>query len=170
RTPLCAMRGEAEVLLLKPRAPEEYQEGLVHFIEEFDRLNQMISDLILLSKSDAFQIELKRDPLRLDLLLKELGHLFQVLAEQKGLSFEVDAPEEARVVGDKARLQQLFTSLIDNAIKYTPGGSIRITLKRNPDTVHVKIKDTGIGVPEEEREKIFQRFYRVEKSRSRETG
>ena len=60
RTPLCAMRGEAEVLLLKPRSPEEYQEALVRFIEEFDRLNQMISDLILLSKFDAAQMELKK--------------------------------------------------------------------------------------------------------------
>ena len=85
RTPLCAMRGEAEVLLSKPRTSEEYQEALVHFIDEYDRLNQLISDLILLSKFDATQVELRRIPLRLDHLIEEMGSLFQVLAEQKGL-------------------------------------------------------------------------------------
>jgi heavy metal sensor kinase len=170
RTPLCAMRGEAEVLLLKPRSPEEYQEALVHFIEEFDRLNQMISDLILLSKFDASQMELKMAPLRLDLLLKVLGDLFRVLAEQKGLAFEVEAPEEVVLAGDKARLQQLFTNLIDNAIKYTSKGSIRITLEKERDSLLVRIRDTGIGIPKEEQDKIFKRFYRVDKSRSKESG
>jgi two-component system phosphate regulon sensor histidine kinase PhoR len=164
------MRGEAEVLLLKPRSPEEYQEALVHFIEEFDRLNQMISDLILLSKFDASQMELKMAPLRLDLLLKVLGDLFRVLAEQKGLAFEVEAPEEVVLAGDKARLQQLFTNLIDNAIKYTSKGSIRITLEKERDSLLVRIRDTGIGIPKEEQDKIFKRFYRVDKSRSKESG
>jgi heavy metal sensor kinase len=170
RTPLCAMRGEAEVLLSKPRTPDEYQEALVHFIEEYDRLNQMISDLILLSKFDAAQMELKRVPLRLDLLIKEMGNFFQVLAEQKGLTLEIDVPEEVTLTGDKMRLQQLFTNLIDNAIKYTSEGSIHLTLKKDGETVLVKVQDTGIGISKGEQGKIFRRFYRVDKSRSRETG
>ncbi len=170
RTPLCAMRGEAEVLLLKPRTPEEYQEALVHFIEEYDRLNQMISDLILLSKFDAAQMELKRIPLRLDLLVKEMGDLFQVLAEQKGLAFEVDVHEEVTLPGDKVRLQQLLTNLIDNAIKYTSQGIIHLTIEKDEETALVKVQDTGIGISKDEQGKIFRRFYRVDKSRSRETG
>jgi heavy metal sensor kinase len=170
RTPLCAVRGEAEVLLLKPRSADEYREALVHFIEEFDRLNQMISDLILLSKFDAAQMELKRVPLRLDLLIEGMGELFQALAEQKGLTLEVEAPEEVTVLGDKVRLQQLFTNLIDNAIKYTPRGSIRILLEKERETVVVRVKDTGIGIVSEEQDKIFKRFYRIDKSRSKETG
>ena len=153
RTPLCAMRGEAEVLLLKPRTADEYQEALVHFIEEFDRLNQMISDLILLSKFDAAQMELKRVPLRLDLLIEGMGEFFQALAEQKGLTLEVEAPEEVTVLGDKVRLQQLFTNLIDNAIKYTPEGSIRILSRERGETVLVRVKDTGIGISKEEQER-----------------
>ena len=170
KTPICAMRGEAEVLLLKERKAEEYQEGLAHFIEQFDHLNQMINDLILLSKFDTTQIELKTAPLRLDLLVQDLCHLFQVLAEQKNIALEVGPLEEVTVMGDKTRLQQLFTNLIDNAIKYTPKGSIHATVERNEDTALVKIKDTGIGIPQEEQEKIFKRFYRADKSRSRETG
>ena len=170
KTPLCAMRGEAEVLLLKERKAEEYQEGLAHFIEQFDHLNQMINDLILLSKLDTTEVALKMAPLRLDLLIKDLCNFFQVLAEQKNIALEIGTLEEVTVIGDKIRLQQLFTNLIDNAIKYTTQGAIRVTAKKNEDAVAVKIVDTGMGIPEEEREKIFKRFYRMDKSRSRETG
>jgi heavy metal sensor kinase len=170
KTPICAMRGEAEVLLLKERKGEEYQEALAHFIEQFDHLNQLINDLILLSKFDTSQVELKRAPLRLDLLIQDLAHLFQVLAEQTNISLEVGDLEEVTVMGDKIRLQQLFTNLIDNAIKYTPRGSIHVTVEKNEDAGLVRIKDTGIGVPKEEQEKIFRRFYRMDKSRSRDTG
>jgi signal transduction histidine kinase len=170
KTPICAMRGEAEVLLLKERKAEEYQEGLVHFIEQFDHLNQMINDLILLSKFDATQVELKMAPLRLDLLIKDLCNLFQVLAEQNNIALEMGTIEEVTVLGDKVRLQQLFTNLIDNAIKYTSKGSIHVIVEKNESAALVKIKDTGIGIPKEEQERIFRRFYRADKSRSRETG
>lgn len=170
KTPICALKGEAEVLLSKARSPEEYQEGLTQFIERFDYLNRMINDLILLSKADASQAELKMVPLRLDLLINNLGSLFQILAEQKSLILEIGPLEEVVVKGDKIRLQQLFTNLIDNAIKYTPKGSVQITLEKNQETAIVKIRDRGIGIPKEEQEHIFKRFYRVDKSRSRETG
>jgi signal transduction histidine kinase len=149
---------------------EEYQEGLTHFIEQFDHLNRMINDLILLSKFDSTQIELKMDTLRLDFLIKDLCHLFQVLAEQKKIALNLGTIEEVTVTGDKTRLQQLFTNLIDNAIKYTPKGSIRVTVEKQEDVALIKIKDTGIGIQKEEQEKIFKRFYRVDKSRSKETG
>ena len=170
KTPICAMRGEAEVLLLKERNAEEYQEGLAHFIEQFDHLNQMINDLILLSKVDTTEVELKMTPLRLDHLMKDLCNLFQVLAEQKNIALETGPLEEVTVIGDKVRLQQLFTNLIDNAIKYTSRGAIHITVEKDESAVLVKIIDTGTGIPKEEREKIFKRFYRMDKSRSRETG
>ena len=170
KTPICAMRGEAEVLLSKGRPAEEYQEGLIHFIEQFEHLNRLINDLILLSKLDSSQMELKMAPLRLDLLLEDLCHLFRVLAEQKNVAFVIGSLHEAVVIGDKMRLQQLFTNLIDNAIKYTSEGSIQVTLEKNQEVAFVKIKDTGIGIPKEEQKNIFKRFYRVDKSRSRETG
>jgi heavy metal sensor kinase len=170
KTPLCAMRGEAEVLLSKERTAEEYQEGLAHFIERFDHLNQMINDLISLSKSDSSQIELKMVPIRLDLLIEEVCDLFKVLADQQGIGFSFDTMEEARVVGDPARLQQLFANLIDNAIKYTEKGDVRVTLEKSHGAVITRISDTGIGILKEEHAHIFKRFYRVEKSRSKETG
>ncbi len=170
KTPLCVLRGEAEVLLSKERTGEDYQEAFAHFIEQFDRLNQMVDNLILLSKSDSSRAELKMAPLRLDLLIKNIGDLFQVLAEQKNISFVMDPFQEVWVMGDKIRLQQLFTNLIDNAIKFTSEGTVRITMEKSEEVAFVKIGDTGIGIPDEEQERIFKRFYRIDKSRSRGTG
>jgi heavy metal sensor kinase len=170
KTPLCALRGEAEVLLSKGRNPEEYQEGLAHFIERVDYLNRMINDLILLSKFDSSQAELNMAPLRLDLLIKELCSLFEVLAEQKKISLQIGNLPEIMVMGDKLRLQQLFTNLIDNAIKYTSEGSIRISVEKNEENAVVQVVDTGIGIPQGEQENIFKRFHRIDKSRSKENG
>jgi heavy metal sensor kinase len=171
KTPLCALRGEAELLLSKQRTTEEYEEGLAHFIERFDHLNRMINDLILLSRSDSSEVELNMVPLRLDLLIQDIGNLFQILAEQRNIVLRIDPCQETVVMGDKMRLQQLLTNLIDNAVKFTPeGGSIRIRVERDGDYVNVKVADTGIGIPKEEQENIFKRFYRVDKSRSKETG
>lgn len=169
KTPISAMKGEAEVLLSKERGIEEYQDALVHFLEEFDRMNHILNDLILLSKADS-QIELKMSPLRLDDLLEDVCTLFKVLAEQKNISFIVGPLEEIMVMGDKIRIQQLFTNLIDNAIKYTSEGSIHVSLEKKGDIALARIKDTGIGIPKEEQKNIFKRFYRVNKSRSRESG
>jgi heavy metal sensor kinase len=171
KTPLCALRGEAELLLSKERTTEDYQEGLAHFVERFDQVNRMINDLILLSKSDSSQVELNRVPLRLDLLIQDIGNLFQILAEQKNVALRIDPCQETVVMGDKMRLQQLFTNLIDNAVKFTPErGSIRIRVEKDRDFVKVKVVDTGMGIPKEEQENIFKRFYRVDKSRSKEIG
>jgi heavy metal sensor kinase len=170
KTPICAMRGETEVLLSKERTKDEYEEALAHLIEQFDRMNQMLNDLILLSKSDSSQIQLRTSPLRLDFLISSITSLFNVLAEQKRIDFVVGPLEEVVVKGDEGRLQQLIANLIDNAIKYTQGGSIRVSLEKNAETAIIRVKDTGIGIPKEEQEKIFKRFYRIDKSRSRETG
>ena len=171
KTPLCALRGEAELLLSKERGIQEYQEGLIHFIERFDYLNRMVNDLILLSKSDSSQVELNLVPLRLDLLVQDIANLFQVFAEQKNIGLDIDLCQETTVMGDKMRLQQLFTNLIDNAVKFTPdGGSIRIRAERDGGFAKIEVGDTGMGIPEEERENIFKRFYRVDKSRSKEIG
>jgi signal transduction histidine kinase len=170
KTPICALRGEAEVLLSRGRTPEEYQEGLAHFIERFDQLNRMINDLTLLSKFDSSQVELNMASLRLDLLVRDIGNLFKILAEQKGIDLQVGQVQEVTILGDKVRLQQLFTNLIDNAIKYTPEGSIQVVVEKDEGNAVVQVRDTGIGIPREEQEKIFKRFYRVDKSRSKESG
>ncbi len=170
KTPICAMRGEIEGLLLQQGVAEEHQEVFVRLIERFDYMTRMINNLILLSTFDTSQAELNMTPLRLDLLIKDLCDLFQLLAEQKNISLEMDLLPEVMVIGDKTRLRQLFSNLIDNAIKYTQEGSVRIHLGKNENHIQVKVSDTGIGISEGEHENIFKRFYCVDKSRSRETG
>jgi heavy metal sensor kinase len=170
KTPLSALRGEAELLLSKRRTPEEYEEGLAHMVDRFDHLNRLLNDLLLLSETDSSQVKVETSPLRLDLLVLEIGSLFQVLAEQKGILFEVGPLQQVIVPGDNTRLQQLFSNLIENAIKYTSKGSVHVTIEKTDGTAIVKVRDTGPGIPMQEQKKIFQRFYRVDKSRSRESG
>jgi heavy metal sensor kinase len=171
RTPISSMRGESELLLSKPRSVEEYQRVLANNIEQLDFLTRMINDLILLSKFDSDRTELEISPIQLNELLVNLWELFDVLAEQKGVKFTLGELEQAGIFGDQTRLQQLFTNLIDNAIKFTPsGGYVEISLKKDGGYAKVSVRDTGIGIGEEEHKQIFERFYRVDKSRTRETG
>jgi heavy metal sensor kinase len=169
RTPLSAMRGEAELLLSKPRPTREYRRALVTYIEQLDFLTRMIDDLILLSKFDSNEAGLTMIPTKLDRLLINLWEFFGALAEQKGIEFTLGKIESIVVVGDQTRLQQLFTNLIDNAVKFTPsGGHIDISLQKDKEFAKVSIQDTGIGIPYVEFEHIFERFYQVDKSRGRE--
>lgn len=171
RTPISAMRGEAELLLSKPRPIGEYRKTLVNYIEKLDFLARMIDDLILLSKFDSNEAGLRMVPIKLNEFLINLGEFFRVLAEQKGIELTTGKMEQVNVVGDQIRLQQLFTNLIDNAIKFTPsGGHINIALQKDGGFTKVSIRDTGPGIPEAELKHIFERFYQVDKSRDRGRG
>ena len=171
RTPIAAMKGEAELLLSTPRPLREYRGVLARHLEKLDFLTRLINDLILLSKFDSRETDLVMGPVRLNELLMGLWELFEVLAEQKGIRFAAGEIEEADVLGDRTRLQQLFTNLIDNAIKFTPsGGQVDISVRRDGRFARVLISDTGIGIPKEEFDHVFERFYRVDKSRARTTG
>ncbi len=171
RTPISAMKGEAELLLSKPRPIGEYQRVLSRHIEKLDFLTRMINDLILLSKFDSNEAGLEMTPVKLDLLLVNLWEFFGVLAEQKGIGFTLGEIEHADVLGNRTRLQQLFANLIDNAIKFTPSSShVDMSLEKDGGFVKVSIRDTGIGISEGEFDRIFERFYRVDKSRARESG
>jgi len=172
RTPLTIMRGEAEVALrAKARSPEAYRDALESTIRECDRLIHIITQLLLLSQADAGAVHVERAPFRLDTLLQELAETFQVLAEDAQLTLEVQALPPVTVNGDRVRLHELFANLLDNAVKYTPpGGRVTLNVSLEPEEVRVAITDSGIGIPEDQQEKIFQRFYRVDVSRSRDTG
>ena len=171
RSPLCSLKGETEVTLSQDRSPEEYRNVLAKNLEIFDSLNKTIEDLLLLSKADSGDVTLALSSIRLDNLLSNLYELFKVLADKKNINFTTSLTEKVALVGDKTKLQQLFCNLIDNAIKYTPaGGKIILSLKTQPHQIEVIVQDSGIGIPENELPHIFDRFYRVEKSRSKTTG
>lgn len=172
RTPLTIVKGEAEVALRSSSSdPETYRATLDSTIRECDRMIAIITNLLLLSQADTDAIQLEKKPFPLDRLLAEVADTFRILAEEAGLSLEVGDFPQLLVHGDRSRLHELFANLLDNAVKYTPpGGRITIACRSEADEVHVDISDTGIGIPEDQEAKIFERFYRVDSSRSRETG
>ena len=172
RTPLTIMKGEAEIALRSDTAdPEAYRTVLVSNIRECDRMIGVITSLLLLAQADAGDIPMKLEPFRLDPLLRELAETFQILAEEANVALEAEAFPEIVVDADGLRLHELFANLLDNAVKYTPpGGRIAVSCELTDREVRVAMADTGEGIPEPELEKIFDRFYRVDASRSRETG
>jgi len=172
RTPLTIMKGEAEVALRGDATePRAYRAVLESNIRECDRMIGIISNLLLLSQADTGDIPLERQPLRLDELLRELAETFQILMHEADLTLEMGAMPPIVVQGDRSWLRELFANFLDNAVKYTPaGGRVSITCQVEPAEVRISVADTGIGIAEDQHERIFDRFYRADSSRSRETG
>jgi len=171
RTPIAVLKGETEVLLSQSRSPEEYRDVLGNNLERLNFLTKIINDLLLLSQADEGRQILKVEPIRLSELLRELWDAFNMVATQKSIDFALDGPEELIIEGDSIKLKQLFSNLIDNAIKYTPdGGEIRLSVRPETGRVSIVLKDSGIGIPADDLPRIFDRFYRVDKSRYRAAG
>jgi signal transduction histidine kinase len=171
KTPLAILRAHWESELNNPELPLPIKEKFVHDIETITRLNHLINNLLLLSKSETFQSDFECCPLRLDEVLKGVIDDAIVLAENKSQKIEVVELQEVMVQGDKIRLYQLFFNLVDNAMKYSPEEStIWISLHKEEPWAVVKVRDNGAGIAAEHLPHIFERFYRVEKDRARKTG
>ncbi len=171
RTPLTIMRGEIELALRSPKSPEEYRRVLASSLEEILRLTSIIDNLLLLARADQGTFEAHFSEVDLVALAQELFEDSEVLAEPKQIRITLRAPEPVIIVGDRVRLRQLYLNLIDNAVKYTSeGGAVTITVGRRDGYALFSVEDTGIGIPAHEQERIFDRFYRVDKARSRDLG
>lgn len=171
RTPLTVMRGEMELTLRNPKKVDEYRSVMESSLEEILRLSKIIDNLQTLAKADQGTIELNFSEVNLHDMAQELYEDGEVLAAQKNITVTMRENTPITIVGDRGRLRQLFLNLVDNAIKYTPeGGHVWIAVRRDHGAAIFEVVDTGIGIPEEEKEKIFNRFYRVDKARSREQG
>jgi heavy metal sensor kinase len=188
KTPLTILRGEVEVALRKDRASEEYQKVLASNLEEIGRMTQIVDELLLLSRADSGEIQLSRKEISLSEILREAIPHASLLARNKNLNIQAALPEgEVTILGDRLRIRELFLNLIENAVKYTEeGGSVRVELTRNNSGSHagnwgerpheeqafaeVRVVDTGIGISVEDQARIFDRFFRVDKARSREQG
>lgn len=171
RTPLCAMRGEAELVLRGTHTAQEYQEVLERFTEQFDRLSRLTGDLLLLARLEATAHVEHPERLELGSLLGGLVELFEALAEDKGISMRLLTEGETAVWADKCLVQQALANLIHNALQYTPkGGRVHLKCTAEGAWALISIEDTGMGIPPQDLPHVFDRFYRVEKSRSRETG
>lgn len=170
RTPLTAIKGFVETILHN-REDNRLEHYLNIINAHTDRLILIVQDILTLSKLEDNNLELHSEMLDIPLLRNNLIEMFQYKLDSKSLSlnFHVDPPLEA-IRGDQYRLEQMFINLIDNSIKYTDQGSINITLKRENNFLRIEIADTGIGIKEEHLPRIFERFYVVDKSRSRQSG
>ena len=170
-TPLTIMRGEAEVALKSQRTPEEYRQVIETTIEEIERMSNIVDDLLTLSSIDSGEVRLSLSDVYLDEIITNVYDQGNVLAQDKNITIELDGVQHHLVRGDNHRLHQVFLNLIDNAIKYTsPGGKLRLTMIPDNDGVSITVADTGIGIGIDHLDKIFDRFYRVDKARSRELG
>lgn len=173
RTPLTAIRGYVEALQDGGKdQPEQLDRFLDIIRAHADRLNLIMTDLLLLSKIESGQIPLKQEPVALAGLIDRTVGLLRHLIEQKKHTVVVAIPPEMPpILGDEERLGQVFSNLLDNAVKYTPeNGTITVSASAGKTFVEVGITDTGIGIPPQDLPRIFERFYRVDKARSRELG
>lgn len=173
RTPLTILTGELELALRTRKTPEQYQDVLSSALQEVLRLSHVVESLLLLSRTDINQIALHREPTSLTETLADLADAATILGTAKNISitFRPQSDEELIVSADRAKLYQMFLNLVDNAVKYTPpGGMITLTMHREGTNAEVHVRDNGMGIPKEAREKIFDRFYRVDKARSRDLG
>lgn len=168
RSPLAAIMNSAEVALNQPRSPEEYQELLASIIEECTRLGTLVQQLLLLAESDAGRLERKLESVSLDRLAERAGDMFRGVAEAKGVLLEVSAPNAVWVVGDSGFLQQVVFNLVDNALKFTPAGTVRINVRETSEGRGIlSVRDSGIGIPPESLPHVFDRFYRGDHARTR---
>ena len=171
RTPLAIIRGEADVALSQERAPGEYRETLAIIQDEARLLSGIVEDMLSLARADAGQRRLKLEELYLNDLIEECVHSARALALNKNLSLNFESSDEGAFRGDEDLLRRMVINLLDNAIKYTPdGGSVSVKLWREGGRINLRVTDNGIGIPAEAAARVFERFYRVDKARSRAEG
>ena len=172
RTPIALMRTRAELALRRPRSAAENQETIEQLHAEIVRTSELVERLMLLARADSGASLLRFEPVELVELVQDVLAQTSVLAEHKQLELEAElARTPIRVQGDSQFLRQLFVILIDNAVKYTPApGKINVTLAASNGSAILTVADTGIGIEPADLENIFERFYRADKARSRETG
>ncbi len=172
RTPVSLIRTTAEVALRRPRSAEEYRVALEGILQESVRTSGLVQDLLTLTRADAGVDGW--NPSRVDLraLVGELRETLAALCEGRGLALRLDVPEPSVFVdGDPAALGRLVVILADNAVKYTPApGEVRVTLRAIDRTAEIEVADTGMGISAEDLPCVFDRFYRADKARSRDSG
>jgi len=171
KTPLTSVRGYAETLLEGGLDDVEHREGFVRIIrDQSARLQSLVDDLLSLADLERPDMRLRREPFDLREAVERQIATLRTRAEQAGLTIELEPGGPAPVLADRLRIDQVIANLLDNAIKYTERGGVRVRLGREGARVTCAVEDTGPGIPAEDVPRIFERFYRVDKARSREKG
>jgi heavy metal sensor kinase len=171
RTPLATMRSVGEVALQKGGGAEQYRDVIGSMLEEANRLTRLVESLLTIARADAGQIPVSLSLFDAGDLLRECVSLFEVLLEENGQRLSVESSGDLRLRGDRLLLRQALLNVLHNAIKHTPrGGSMRMSAREDAARIVLEVEDTGPGIPPSERDKVFDRFYRVGQARSRESG
>ncbi len=171
RTPLTALRGELEATAQYPQLPTDARETIGSALEETERLSKIVQGLLAVSRLDAGEAEMEKVSLNLSELVASTAEQMRLLAEDKHISLSCDAAEPVKVEGDRARLKQVVVNLLDNAINYTaPGGRVQLGVRTAAGRALLEVEDNGAGIPKDSLPFIFERFYRVDKARSRQFG
>jgi heavy metal sensor kinase len=168
RSPLTRIRGTAEVTLTTGKSLEDYENMAASTIEDCDRLLDMINTMLLISKTEAGVEKPAGEEVDIAALIRRACDLFSSIAEDKNLGLSYDAPEKTLVRGDPRMLQRMLSNILDNAVKYTPSGgkiAVALTGAKNQHVV-ISIRDTGAGISSADLNRIFERFYRCDQSRS----
>jgi signal transduction histidine kinase len=167
RTPLARLRGVAEVALQPGAQPAMAQEALADCIEESERVLSMLNALMDITEAETGMMKLHRENADLCQLAREVVELYQYVAEEKKITLETDLPDPCESSVDRTRMRQVFANLLDNALKYTPeNGRVSIAVRCDPKEATAIFRDSGMGIPDEEKDKIWLRLYRGDKSRS----
>ncbi len=172
KTPLTSIKGFVETLL---EGALEDKENSVNFLKiintHADRLNTLINDLLDLSHIESKGIVLKKEKLVIAKLVDEVMLGFKSQAKNKAVEIRAELPQSLEILADKSKIEQVFTNLVNNAIKYNKeNGSVRIYSEQLTDTIKIVVEDSGPGIPAKDLSRIFERFYRVDKARSRSLG
>jgi heavy metal sensor kinase len=172
RTPIALIHTEAELALRRSRDESEYREALRHILLEADRTAKLVEELLALARADSGREALDIHPIDLLPVLQESAAKWNQVAALRNLQFEEHLEvRRLPVMGDQNALRRVIDILLDNALKYTPApGNVALSVEEKNSRVVVAVEDTGVGIAPEDQARIFERFYRVDKARSRELG
>ncbi|MDE6761310.1 MAG: two-component sensor histidine kinase [Lachnospiraceae bacterium] len=172
KTPITSMKVLADSLLMQEEVPNEmYREFMTDMVEEIDRESKIINDLLTLVKMDKKASGLNVEPVNINILLELLLKRIKPLAAKRNIEVVFESFREVVGEVDEVKMSLAFSNLIENAVKYNnDGGNVHVSLNADHKFFYVKVQDDGVGIPEECQAQVFERFYRVDKARSRETG
>ncbi|HEY4485433.1 MAG TPA: heavy metal sensor histidine kinase [Nitrospiria bacterium] len=167
RIPLAILKGQTELSLRRERPSGDYRDVLKSNLEEIDRMEKIVERLLFLSRARRGEIAINRAPVDLNRMLESIQAQFQEAARRKNIALTYQPNGAVSVMGDEVLLREVMLNLLQNAVAHTPeGGEVRLGPSREEREIRISVADTGIGIPEGEIPRLFERFYQVDKSRS----
>ncbi len=171
RTPLTVLRGELEAMAQRPRLDDEVRDTVGSSLEETERLARIVESLLAISRLDAGEAQIERIRFDLAELITTTVEQMRLLAEDRNIALSCETNGNVTIEGDRARIKQVIVNLVDNAIKYTPeDGTVKVIVGVENNRAMMRVEDNGTGIPADALPHLFERFYRVDKARSRHMG